>query len=155
MAISQATYAPTFARGFPGMVANGETSNRISRTVEDAAGIAYGKAVFRGANLHGATGATTGGAANFLGFAIANLAHTAFVLPGAGDTGADVYGLNSTAGIMTQGVMWVIAAGTATAGADVYVATNGDISNTNTGVLTGWKFDEPATAGALVKIAKR
>ena len=155
MAITQSVYGATLGRGYPGMVANGETSNRISRTVEDASGIAYGKAAFRGAGTHGVTGATTGGAANFLGFTIANLAHTAFVLPGTGDTGADVYGQYSTAGIMTLGEMWVTAAGTATAGADVYVATNGDISNTNTGVLTGWKFDEPATAGALVKIAKR
>jgi hypothetical protein len=53
MAELQTTYSDTIAAGYPGMVANGETSNRISRTIETAAGIGFGKAVYRGAGDHG------------------------------------------------------------------------------------------------------
>jgi hypothetical protein len=56
MAITiQSTYSTSFAAGYAGMVANGEESNRISRTVEDSAGIAFGKAAFRGSGDHGVT----------------------------------------------------------------------------------------------------
>jgi hypothetical protein len=58
MAITvQSTYLTDYVTGFPGMLANGETQNRISRTIEDAAGVAFGKAVFQGAGDHGATAA--------------------------------------------------------------------------------------------------
>lgn len=53
MAELQTSYTDTVTPAYPGMVANGETSNRISRTCETAAGIGFGKAVFRGANDHG------------------------------------------------------------------------------------------------------
>lgn len=53
MAELQTTYSDTIAVAYPGMIANGETSNRISRTCETAAGIGFGKAVYRGAGDHG------------------------------------------------------------------------------------------------------
>lgn len=53
MAELQTTYSDTIAAGYPGMIANGETSNRITRTCEIAAGIGFGKAVYRGAGDHG------------------------------------------------------------------------------------------------------
>jgi hypothetical protein len=61
----QTTYTETVAAGYPGMVANGETSNRISRTVENSGGIAYGKAAYRGSGDHGciATQTLTGSSA--------------------------------------------------------------------------------------------
>lgn len=59
MAEVQTSYSETVNAGYPGMVANGETSNRISRTCEDAAGIGFGKAVYRGSNDHGCSGSTT------------------------------------------------------------------------------------------------
>ena len=55
MAVVQSTYATAFPNGYAGMIANGETSNRISRTVEDATAIGFGKAVFRGSGDHGVT----------------------------------------------------------------------------------------------------
>lgn len=48
MAIVQNTFLDTPARGYPGMPTDGETSNVISRTCDDAAGIAFGAPVFRG-----------------------------------------------------------------------------------------------------------
>ena len=41
MAELQTTYSDTIAAGYPGMVVNGETSNRITRTIETAAGVGY------------------------------------------------------------------------------------------------------------------
>ena len=79
MAVVQDTYNELPAFGYPGQVANGETSNRISRTVETAAGIGFGVPVYRGTGDHGVT-STVGTAATFLGFTIAD--HGIQVLPG-------------------------------------------------------------------------
>jgi hypothetical protein len=68
--IVQSTYKTGYDAGYPGMVANGETSNRISRTVEDSAGIAFGKAAFRGADDRGCT--ATPAAGKFMGITIAD-----------------------------------------------------------------------------------
>jgi hypothetical protein len=56
MAELQTSYSNTIAKGYAGMVANGETSNRITRTCEDAAGIGFGVPVYRGSGDHGCTG---------------------------------------------------------------------------------------------------
>lgn len=152
MAVLQSTYATGFAEGFAGMVANGETSNRISRTVEDAAGIAFGKPAYRGTGDHGVT--ATPGVGTFLGITIAN-----YAAPPAPTTGvqADTYPQYSTAGIMTQGVIWVTAGEAVTDGAQAYATSGGAIVDTvgaNT-ILTGWFFDQTAANGALVRLAKR
>lgn len=55
----QTSYSDTITPGYAGMVANGETSNRISRTCEDSGGIGFGKAVFRGAGDNGCTAVQT------------------------------------------------------------------------------------------------
>jgi hypothetical protein len=53
MTVLQSTYTDTIALGYPGLIANGEQGNRISRTCETAAGIGFGKAVYRGSGDHG------------------------------------------------------------------------------------------------------
>jgi hypothetical protein len=152
MAELQTTYSDTIAAGFPGMVANGETSNRISRTVEDAAGIAFGKAVFRGSGDHGCT-ATVGTSATFLGVTIAT---SALALTAGAD--ADEYAQNDTANIMSAGAIWVTAGEDVADGSQVYAAASGgafvDTSTSNI-LLTGWFFDTTATSGNLVRIVKR
>lgn len=72
MATYQTTYGNAPAKGLPGQIANEEKCNKVSRTVETAAGIAFGQPAFRGAGDHGvvaggtfaATGAGSEGAAN-------------------------------------------------------------------------------------------
>lgn len=72
MATYQTTYGNAPAKGLPGQIANEEKCNKISRTVESAAGIAFGQPAFRGAGDHGvilggvfaATGAGSEGPAN-------------------------------------------------------------------------------------------
>lgn len=158
MAVIQSTYSSTIAGGYPGMPANGETSNRISRTCEDAAGIAFGVAVYRGTGDHGCT-ATVGTAATFLGFAIAD--HGVQPLPGG--VAADIYPQYSTVAIMTGGVIWVSAIGANADGAAVTVGKGGgaadgigDTAADATHIAaTGWVFDDTTSADAVARIAKR
>lgn len=152
MAELQTTYTDTIAVGYAGMVANGQTSTRISRTCEDAAGIAFGKAVWRGSGDHGAT-ATVGTSATFLGVTIATSALG--LLSGAD---ADEYQQYDTMAIMPAGEIWVTAGEAVADGSQVYAdASTGAFVDTTTSnvLLTGWFFDTTASSGALVRIAKR
>lgn len=150
MAEVQTTYLTDLAPGFAGMVANGETSNRISRTIEDAGGIGFGKAAFRGVGDHGCTATPTAGA--LLGITIA---HETLGLI-AGQT-ADLYPRYENVAIMTLGVIWVTAGAAVADGEQAYVTSGGAITNVSSGntILTGWFFDTTAASGALVKLAKR
>lgn len=152
MAVNQDTYDDSMAKGYPGMVVNGETSNRPSRTVEDAAGIAFGKAVFRGAGDHGVTGTPAAGVGNFLGI---SAAHEALGIL-AGQT-ADVYPQYANLALLSSGVIFVIAGIAVNDGEQVYVTSAGAFTNvpTSNTILTGWFFDETVSNGALVKIARR
>ncbi len=53
MATYQTTYSEAPAKGLPGQIANAELANVVSRTVESAAGIAFGQPAFRGSGDHG------------------------------------------------------------------------------------------------------
>lgn len=151
MAIVQDTYNSAPAKGYPGMVVNGETSNRISRTVEDAAGIAFGKAAFRGTGDHGVTGTPTAG--TFMGITIAD--HGIQPLPGG--VAADIYPRYESAGLMTLGAIYVTAGEDVTDGADVYVTAGGAFVDTVGAniALPGWKFDETVANGGIVRIVRR
>ena len=152
MAEVQTVYAENLAPGYAGMIANGETSNRISRTAEAAGGVGFGVPVYRGTGDHGCT-ATVGTAATFLGISIA---HEALGLL-AGQT-ADKYQQYDNVAILTQGVIWVVAGEAVTDGAQAYAdASTGAIVDTSTNniLLTGWFFDTTGANGDLVKLAKR
>lgn len=155
MAALQTTFSDTIAKGYPGMVANGETSNRITRTIEDAAGVAFGKPVYRGSGDHGATG-TVGTLATFLGWTIATSALG--LLPGAD---ADEYQQYDNAAIMTGGAIYVTVTGAVADGAALTVGTGagaadgiGSTAADATHIATGWIADETVTNG-LCRICKR
>lgn len=155
MAVVQSTYATSIPVGYPGMIANGETSNRISRTVEDAAGIAFGRAAFRGSGDHGVTATPS---ADLMGIVIADPG----IQPLPGGVAADIVPQYGSAAILTQGVIWVVAGSNTTDGAAVYVGdgdpdTAGIFTTSSTGnvALTGWTFQDTVSEGALVRIAKR
>ena len=108
MAVVQDGYNDAPAKGFAGQITNGETSNRISRTVSpaDVAGIAFGAfawdlAVASAANDHLCTLTPT--ANKCLGPVIANHGLANFVGVVAGAVGADIQGPGSTAGISRWG----------------------------------------------------
>lgn len=155
MAVLQSSYTDAPANGYAGMVANGETSNRVSRIVEDAAGIGFGKAVFRGANDKGIT--ATPAANRFEGVTIASYA------PGPNTTTGvmeDKYQQRDTAAVMTLGAIWVVASVVVADMDPVFVTPAGAFTNVNGGganfALTGWVWDSTTTAvGQLARIARR
>lgn len=152
MAINQDAYLDSLAYAYPGMVANGETSNRPSRTIEDAAGIAFGKAAFRGVGDHGITGTPAAGVGAFMGITIAHEA-IGFL---AGQT-ADVFPQYANVALMTEGVIWITAGAAVADGDQVYVASAGAFTNVSTSntILTGWFFDDTVASGSLARIARR
>jgi hypothetical protein len=142
----QTTYPTSIAVGFAGMVKNGETSNRISRTIEDAAGIAFGKAAFRGSGDHGVT--LTPSAATFMGIVIADAGQ----VPGVGET-ADTVPQYGTVGLLIEGVIYVSCSTACNDGDQVYVTPAGLISNvltSNTAIPA--KFDATLAAAGIVPI---
>ena len=91
MANYQTTYSNAPAKGLPGQIANEEKCNKVSRTVESSAGIAFGQPAFRGSGDHGvvkgatfaATGAGSAAAGNVgTGTITAEPAITAGAKPG-------------------------------------------------------------------------
>lgn len=157
MAITvQSTYADNYAKGYPGMIANGETSNRISRTVEPAGGAPFGAPLYRGTNDHGCT-TTIGTLATFYGWAIADVGIVPVTVSGAVDT----YPQYSTAGILTGGAIYVAVKGAVTDGAAITVGTGagaadliGATAADATHIATGWVADETVTDG-ICRIVKR
>lgn len=155
MAELQTTYSDNLAKGYPGMVANGETSNRISRTCETAAGIGFGQPVYRGTGDHGCT-LTVGTLATFLGWSIAQ--HGQALLAG---QDADEYQQYDTVAILTSGAIYVNVKGAVTDGAAITVGTGGGAADLigataadATHIATGWIADETVTDG-LCRIVKR
>lgn len=155
MAELQTTYATTLASGYAGMIANGETSNRITRTNEDSAGIGFGRPVYRGSGDHGCT-ATVGTLATFLGWSIATSAqgYTA-------TADADEYAQYDNVAILTSGAIYVAVKGAVTDGAALTVGTGGGAADLvgataadATHIATGWIADETVTDG-LCRIVKR
>jgi len=155
MAVLQSNFTETVAKGFPGMVANGEASNRITRTVETVAGIAFGQPVYRGTGDHGCT-STVGTLATFLGFTIANQGEQAL----AGQD-ADEYQQYANAAIMTDGAIYVAVVGSVADGAAITIGTGagaadgiGTTAADATHIATGWVADETVTDG-ICRIVKR
>lgn len=155
MAELQTSYTDTIAKGYPGMVANGETSNRITRTCETAAGIGFGQPVYRGTGDHGCT-LTVGTLATFLGWAIAH--HGQALIAG---QDADEYQQYDNVAIMTLGAIYVNVKGAVTDGAAITVGTGagaadliGATAADATHIATGWIADETVTDG-LCRIVKR
>jgi hypothetical protein len=158
MAIPQPNYRESPDRGFPGQVANGETSNRISRTCEDAAGIPFGAPVWKGAGDRGCTG-VVGTAETFLGFAIAD--HGVQPLPGG--VAADIYGQYASVPIMTGGAIFVTTGGAVADQAAVTIGTGAGVADGINDVAAdathiaapGWIFDDTLAAAGIARIAKR
>lgn len=154
MANLQPSYATDYQTGYPGMVANGETSNRISRSVEDVAGLAFGRAAFRGAGDHGVTG--TPAANTFMGVVIADLAIQPLAGVVAGGAAADVVPRYGTAALMNEGVIWVTAGEAVADGDAAFVTPAGAYVKTatsNTAIPA--VFDDTAASGARVRLRVR
>ena len=148
MATYQDTYPNGPAIGLAGQIANEELSNRISREVETAAGIAFGQPVQRGADDHGVVLQAAG---TFIGIAILDPA----VPPNADKP--DAYPHRFTGAFMTKGVMHVIAGENVADGEAVHWnPANGRYVSTAGGgniAIPGAVFDSTGVDGDLVLLA--
>jgi len=150
----QSAYTRDLVKGAPGQIANEEKYNAISRSVQTAAGLAFGAPAGRGTLDHTCILYAAGG--KFLGMVVKTIApeHRA-----TGTTAIlDGYPQNTTAALMTEGQMYVLAELAVAAGDPVYyVLATGRYSNvvgsTNL-LIPNARFDTSATAaGQVVEIA--
>lgn len=147
----QSTFNNDFAVGYPGMVANGETSNRISRTIADAAGIGFGVAAFRHASEpHSITGDVQAGA-KLLGVTIVD--HGVPIFPGGS---ADTYAQYQNVPILERGVIWVYnrSGGALAPGDALDIDVNGEFVGEGDGIINaeGWQVDLGGADDALIRI---
>lgn len=149
MAVLQNTFVEDITVGYPGMEADGELSNIITRTLESAS-VGFGKAVYRGTADRGAVTTPTTGA--LLGFTIANKG-----LPVTPARAADSYAQGDNLRVKNRGKIWVTAGAAVADGDQVYVTSAGAITNVSTSniIADGWFFDDTAASGAPVRIVRR
>jgi hypothetical protein len=111
----QTTYNETMVAGRAGAIVNTEPRTLISRTVEDAAGVALGLVVQQGAADDGCTAVLTGmTASTYVGVTVLDRSRPAADAP-------DTFGQYESARIMRSGVVWVTASGAVAAGDDATV----------------------------------
>lgn len=150
MATYQTTYGNAPQKGLHGQIASEEKSNKISRTVENAAGIKFGQPVQRGLADHGVAPYAAGG--KFLGIAVL----TPTVLPGA--TQVDGYAQFVTGAFLTSGQMYVRAGSAVADGDAVYYnpTTNAYVNAAGTGIvgpIPDCFFDTSGGNGDIVEIS--
>jgi len=152
MPVVQDTFNTNYDIGYPGMIANGETQNRISRTITDAAGIAFGSAAFQGVGIHTCQKSSAAGAAKFLGIVIVD--HGLPIMPG---QTADVYPQYSNVPLFQRGSIWVKVGATAVTQSGQVAVLDADGTFVPAGAgatnLPGWQYDWATTPGNMVQIS--
>lgn len=151
MAVLQGTFSENIAYGFPGMEADGELSNIITRTLEGDTACAFGRPVYRGTHDKGCD--LTVGANELLGFAIARKG-----LPVTSDRAADTFAPGDNVPIKERGKIWVTSSTTCADGEAVYITSAGAVSNSSGGgnvAATGWVFEDTLSAPGIVRIVRR
>ncbi|MFE1602096.1 structural cement protein Gp24 [Methylobacterium sp. ID0610] len=139
----QTTYSGRAAAAYEGMVAFEEPSLTISRIVETAAGIGFGKPAFQGTRDEGiaASGST------FRGVTLADRN----VAP---RNGGDLFAQGDTAPVMINGTVWVVVSGAVAAGNPAYLTAAGAFtaSATNNTPIPNARFDSSAASGGLARL---
>jgi hypothetical protein len=145
----QSTFVEDIPGGFPGMEADGELSNIVSRHLEGETACAFGRPVYQGTADRGVTLTVS---ADLVGFAVARKG-----LPVTADRAADTFAPGDTLPVKERGKIWVTSATAATNGAQVYVTSAGAVTATSGGntAATGWEFDDTITAAGVVRIVRR
>lgn len=143
---AQSNYLTDYAGGFPGMLADGNTQARPTGIIQDAGGIAFGRAAFSHPASTRSITATPG--SKFKGIVIADTG----VVAGIGGT-ADVHAQYGTVSLLDMGDIWVLAGSTTTKDAAVYVTTAGAYTATATGnTAIPATFMDAVASGANVRI---
>ncbi|WP_395393065.1 hypothetical protein WBP07_17950 [Novosphingobium sp. BL-8A] len=149
MSVLQSTFNEDIPYGYPGMEADGELSNAISRILEGATAAAFGRPVYAGVADRGASLTVS---AALIGFTIAKKGNV--VTP---NRAADTYAPGDVFPVKERGKIWVASTTAAAKRDPVYVTAAGAITNVATGntAATGWVFDDTITAAGNVRIVRR
>jgi hypothetical protein len=139
----QTTYADGIGKAFPGMVADQRPQVRSSVNIQDAAGVAFGKPVFRGTLDHCGTGllAADETTARFLGVTIADVTQA-----------EDKYPQHETAGVLNKGPIWVNTAVAVAQGDPVYITqaeTWSNVTSADAFLVPDAEWDTTNTAAGL------
>ena len=137
----QTSYGDNIAVGYAGGLANEEPRVLISRTVEDAAGIAFGLAVMQGT---ADKGCVVSDGTSFLGVTVRDQS----VDPAAPSIFAEL----DNARIMTKGVIWIANSGGVIAGDFVEALSAGALGTSTTGNIDGARWDTTADDGELAQL---
>lgn len=127
----QTNYAENIPVGVPGAIVDMIPKTLISRTVETAAGIAFGLPVYRGTGDKGVV--ATGTAANYVGFTVLDRS----VREG------NLFSQYESARIMTDGAIWITAPANVADGAAVVI---GGVT------IPGAFYQTTATSGQLAQV---
>lgn len=141
MANIQTNYNENMRAGVPGMVANTETANSITRVVEGAVA-PFGAVAVRGARADQAKVPTAGG--SFLGIFIRKV-----TLDVASN---DQYQIGDNSAIHEKGVIWVTASVAVAHGDAAYFTAAGVLTNVSTSntAIVGGIWDSTTTAVNLI-----
>lgn len=139
----QTAYPDGMAKAFAGMVADQRPQTRSSKVIQDEAGVAFGKPLFRGTVDGTATGilAADETTARFLGVSIADVTQA-----------QDSYPQGETAGCLEKGPIWVNTAVAVTQGDPVYVTqaeTWSNVLSADALLIEGATWDTSNTAAGL------
>ncbi|MBH0112719.1 DUF2190 family protein [Novosphingobium sp. YJ-S2-02] len=149
MSILQSNFGEDIPQGYPGMEADGELSNIVSRILEGATPCPFGRFVFKGA---GDRGVSLTPSANVVGVAIAHKGNVVTA-----NRAADEYAPGDIFPVKERGKIWVASTTAATKDDPVYVTAAGAITNVDTGntAIAGWVFDDTITAAGNVRVVRR
>lgn len=137
----QTTYADTISAGYKGALVNTEPKVIISRTVEAAAGLAFGLAVMQGTEDKECV--VSDGSA-FLGVTVRDQS----VDP----ADPDKFAQYSEARIITKGVIWVENSGGVNAGDPVVALAAGALGTGSSPLVDGARWDTTAADGELAQL---
>jgi hypothetical protein len=144
---AQLAYSINQGKAYAGLIYALAPHNIVSRSVEPAAGIAFGVAVTRGTDVDNQT--TFAASASFIGITVRSLENE-----GVANTGAINWAQNQTAAIMRAGYIWAICPTGCVPGNPVnYVDGTGVLDSGAAGVgetqLDGATWETTAAAGEL------
>lgn len=151
MGVLQSTYVERIAQAVAGMVGDMVKSNIDTRAVETVAGIGFGLACGRGADDRGVVlGAVA--VTDFVGISVRDTTLASVV----GVT-VDTYPRYASAGILTEGDIWVITGATVADGEDVtFNNTTGVLSTAATGagqfLISGARWMTSVTGAGLALV---
>lgn len=143
----QTQYNATQAVAVEGAQATMVPATIISRTVEPAAGIGFGKAVSQGAADKGIVGFATG-ATKFVGITLLDRSVVGTA------ANPDAFPQRASARVITKGDVWVVADVAVAAGDAVTLTATGAFSNTGGTAVAGARWDTSTTAAGQLAVVR-